>query len=153
MPNHCTKCEPKKPSKFATRSSLIGGLLVVIIPKCPLCVMAYSSAISMCGGDMYTQAGNNWLSYVPIGLAALIIGLIAYNRRGTRTWYALALAAVGAGMIVLSHQLILTPQFYNYGTILLFFSIWLNSNFRAVYAYIKERVAGKAATSSQPVID
>ena len=124
-----------------TKSSLLGGLLVVIIPKCPLCIMAYTSAITMCGGDDMVMAHNNWLSYVPLALSALIIGLIAYNRKGTRTWFALAIALVATGLITATHQMWLGAQFYNYGTILLFFAIWLNSNYIHTLRYFRQLFA------------
>ena len=138
MQDNCGKCADSTKSVTLTRSSLISGLLVVIIPKCPICVMAYTSAVTMCGGpDMYMH-GNNWVSYIPILLALAIVTMIAFNWRGARSWFALTLATVGSFFVVLTHQLIAGPEFYTYGTILLFFSIWLNSNLLATIDYLRK---------------
>ena len=139
MSYDCSKCESKKRVNLATRSSLLSGLLVVLIPKCPLCIMAYTSAITMCGSDAMATSGNNWLSYVPIALSLLIVGLIAFNRKGTRTWFALALALLATGLILATHQMWLSADFYTYGTILLFFAIWLNSNYLHTLRFIQQR--------------
>ena len=101
--------------------------------------MAYTSAITMCGGEDMVTAHNNWLSYVPLALSVVIIGLIAYNRKGTRTWFALGLAMMATGMITATHQMWLGAEFYNYGTILLFFAIWLNSNYVHTLRYLRQR--------------
>ena len=141
MTHDCSKCESKKRISLSTKSSVLGGLLVVLIPKCPLCIMAYTSAISMCGTDAMVTSGNNWLSYVPIALSALIVGLIAFNRKGTRSWFALAIALAATGLILATHQMWLSPDFYNYGTILLFFAIWLNSNYVHTLRFIQQKLS------------
>ena len=73
MDRSCTSCKTTEKPKVIERSSWLSAFLVIIIPKCPFCVMAYTSAITMCGGtDMYF-AENNWVSYIPILLGAIII--------------------------------------------------------------------------------
>jgi hypothetical protein len=90
--------------------------------------MAYSSAITICGGtDMYFRS-NNWVSYVPLVLALFINLMFLFNWRGQRTLYALTIAMVGFTLISLTHQLVLSPIFYDLGAVLLLMSIWLNSS-------------------------
>ncbi len=129
-------------------TSLLSLLLIIVLPNCPFCIMAYSSAITMCGGpDMY-MAENNWASYLPITLSMVIIAIIWINKRGKRTTYALLSAMVGAMLIVLVHQLILAEAFYYLGTTLLFVGILINSSFVAVYHALKRKLFGQAQSIS-----
>jgi hypothetical protein len=137
MAASCSTCKEDKKKIWAGNSSIFSMLLVILIPKCPFCIMAYTSAISMCGGaDMYFSQ-NNWVSYIPIVLSLVVIALIFMNRRGKRTNVALALATVGFILILLTHQLILTAVWYNAGTILLLLAIWLNGSFSSFVSSIK----------------
>lgn len=128
MANDCRSCTTEKPDKVNIRTSFLSALLVVILPKCSICVMAFSSAIALCGGDAIYHQSNNWVSYIPIGLSALICGLIIKNWRGVRSYYAIALAWIGLTMVISSHQLLIDPSFYNIGSGLLFIAVWFNSN-------------------------
>lgn len=137
MSNDCISCTTSKTNKISTGSSLFSALLVVVIPKCPICIMAYTSAVTMCGGpDMY-MAENNLISYTPILLSVVIMGLIFYNRKGWRTWIALVIAILGGCFVLLTHQLILPAKFYDVGTILLFLAIWFNGNFISFFGELK----------------
>lgn len=144
MSNDCNTCTPTKSNKISTGSSIFSALLVVIIPKCPICIMAYTSAVTMCGGpDMY-MSENNWISYLPIMLSLIIIGLILYNHKGGRSWVALAIALLGTLFILLTHQMILPAAYYNAGTILLFLAIWFNSNFISFLNELKSLLSRRA---------
>ena len=90
--------------------------------------MAYSSAISMCGTSSLYLVENNWVSYIPLVLAVLIILMIALNFRDTRTLWALGIAGLGFLLVLGAHQLLIGPQYYHLGTGLLFFSILLNGS-------------------------
>ncbi len=79
---------------------------------------------------------NNWVSYLPLGLAVALPILIMYNWRGRRTIIALILAVIGSSLVFLTHQLYLTAPFYDYGSIILFVSVWLNSSLLAVINYM-----------------
>ncbi|MGY8979034.1 MAG: hypothetical protein ACKVLJ_12850 [Cytophagales bacterium] len=101
--------------------------------------MAYSSAITICGGpDMYLMS-NNWVSFVPLALALFINVMLLLNWRGRRTFNALLVSLVGFSLILMTHQLILSSGFYNLGAILLFMSIWLNGSF----IYLLNKVRSK----------
>jgi len=76
---------------------------------------------------MYFRS-NNWVSYVPLVLALFINLMFLFNWRGQRTLYALTIAMVGFTLISLTHQLVLSPIFYDLGAVLLLMSIWLNSS-------------------------
>lgn len=140
MPEGCNKCNSRAPARKTTSLSIWSTLLIVLLPKCPLCVMAYSSALTICGGESIYMQSNNWLSFFPIALALVIVGLIARNYRGGRTLVALGLAGLGSVAILLVHQLILPPLFYDLSAALLFLAIWLNgSMFSFVSTFVKVR--------------
>ena len=127
MLSNCN-CHPTKKVNRSSSASLFSTVVLIILPKCPICIMAYSSAITICGGtDMYFRY-NNWVSYVPLVLALFINLMFLFNWRGQRTLYALTIAMVGFTLISLTHQLVLSPIFYDLGAVLLLMSIWLNSS-------------------------
>ena len=127
MLSNCN-CHPTKKVNRSSSASLFSTVVLIILPKCPICIMAYSSAITICGGtDMYFRS-NNWVSYVPLVLAFFINLMFLFNWRGQRTLYALTIAMVGFTLISLTHQLVLSPIFYDLGAVLLLMSIWLNSS-------------------------
>ena len=127
MLSNCN-CHPTKKVNRSSSASLFSTVVLIILPKCPICIMAYSSAITICGGaDLYFRS-NNWVSYVPLVLAVFINLMLLFNWRGQRTLYALMIAMVGFTLISLTHQLVLSPVFYDLGAVLLLMSIWLNSS-------------------------
>ena len=131
MAGSCSSCVKDSAPKAVHRTSLISTLLVIIIPKCPLCIMAYTSAVTMCGGpDMYF-AENNWVSYIPILLSFLVSAMILFNRKGLITLAALSVALAGTALVILTHQLVLAPGWYHAGTVLLILAIWMNGSFRS----------------------
>jgi len=100
--------------------------------------MAYSSAITICGGpDMYLTS-NNWVSYVPLVLALFINLMLLLNWRGERTVNALIVAMIGFTFLLLTHQLILSSGFYNLGAVLLLLGIWLNGSLISILNKIRK---------------
>jgi hypothetical protein len=140
-----SSCKGQKKSINHKHASFLSLLLIVILPNCPFCIMAYTSAITMCGGpDMYL-AENNWASYLPLLLSAIIILMIMLNKRGKRTKYALGISAIGAIFIIGVHQLYVNEIFYYVGTTLLFAGIWINSSFMSVFFTIKSLLLSNKA--------
>ena len=143
MERSCTNCKTKSTSTLLNRSSWLSALLVILIPKCPFCVMAYTSAITICGGsDMYFGE-NNWVSYIPVLMAGAIIFFIMLNHRGNRTYYAMTVALGGFSMIVLTLQLALDAAFLHVGSVLLFSSIWMNGSFLSFFSALEAIIMRK----------
>lgn len=140
MPKHCKSCDTANKKIAVQGSSYLSALLVILIPKCPFCIMAFSSAITMCGGSHLYFQHNNWVSYLPLVLGLVILALLVLNRRGMRTLWALSLGVLGFLAVLGTHQLLLPSDFYPLGTILLFFAIWLNGNFLSFVHYLQSLV-------------
>ncbi len=137
MLSNCN-CHPSKNFNKAGSASVLSTFLLIILPKCPFCVMAYSSAITICGGpDMYLMS-NNWVSYIPLILALFINLMLFLNWRGNRTVFALIVAMIGFTFLLLIHQLILSSDFYNLGAGLLLMGIWLNGSFISVFNKLRK---------------
>ena len=137
MLSNCNCYSSKKINK-ASSASVLSTFLLIILPKCPFCVMAYSSAITICGGpDMYLTS-NNWVSYVPLVLALFINLMLLLNWRGERTVNALIVAMIGFTFLLLTHQLILSSGFYNLGAVLLLLGIWLNGSLISILNKIRK---------------
>ena len=141
MQERCIGCKADAAAARNFRTSFWSTALIVILPKCPFCIMAYSSAITMCGaGKAFYTAENNWASYIPILLSLVIIYIILSNKRGRRTFISASIAIAGAILIILTQQTFLTFQFYNAGAIMLFFAIWLNGSMYSFISLIKDSI-------------
>ena len=81
---------------------------------------------------------NNWVSYIPLVLAILIMLMIALNFKDIRTLWALGIAGLGFLLVLGAHQLLIGPQYYHLGTGLLFFSILLNGSLFSLLRKFKD---------------
>ena len=128
MPKQCKKCDTTEKVHTFRNSSFFSSILVILLPKCPFCIMAYSSAITVCGGQSIYMDANNWVSYIPLILSFAILCLILLNHRGKRTWLAASVATLSISSILLSHQLVIAPVFYDLGGAGLLIAIWMNGS-------------------------
>lgn len=136
----CNVCNTTNAKGLDKKASFFSVLLVILIPKCSICVMAYSSAIAVCGGESLYMNSNNWVSFIPLLLSGLIIALIIKNWKGSKSIFAIVLGLIGFSMVLLSHQLILSSVFYDLGSIFLLLSVGLNSNLPHVLAFLQSRI-------------
>ena len=66
--------------------------------------------------------------------------MLLLNWRGQRTILAIIVAMIGFSIILLIHQLMLSPDFYNLGAGLLLLGIWLNGSFISVLNKIRKKL-------------
>lgn len=140
MARSCTKCTTKDEVPVVQGSSFLSTFLIIIIPKCPFCVLAFSSAISVCGGEMVYMNSNNWASYIPMALSAFTIAMVLLNKNGKRTTASILVAFIGTAMIVGAIELILDSAYYTLGSVLLIMAVWLNGSFLSLISFLKNRV-------------
>lgn len=147
-PTTTCACKSKQKSLKTTRSfPYLTGLLIAILPKCPFCVLAYSSAITMCGSASPAHTPE-WTSYVSIFLAALTCVFLLLNYRGTRTIVALMSVVLGGGLILWSELVSGLIQPYYWGTFFLLMGVWINGSFLYVFRKFLHLILPK---SSQPI--
>lgn len=118
-------------ARFQKRKALpvVFGLAVALLPKCPFCVLAWSSAITLCSGEQIYDHSAGWTSWISVGLVALTLGLIVWNYRGARTLFA-ALAVLIGGVLVVRAELMTgsLPAYYT-GSAFLLSGVWMNGSF------------------------
>ena len=128
MLSNCN-CHPSKNFNKAGSTPVLSTFLLIILPKCPFCVLAYSSVITICVGPNMYLMFNNWGFYIHHFLALFIILMLFLSWRGQRTILALIFPMIGFTILSLTHKLILLSDFYNLGADLLLMGIWLNGSF------------------------
>jgi len=127
----CARTKAKREKK--SFSPLLTGIVIAILPKCPYCILAYSSAITMCSGTKMYMQSPDWTSYLPLGLAVLTFLLIILNYRGKRTLIAAALVGTGSLLMLACQFYTFNINHYYIGTFLLLFGVWFNASFRYFY--------------------
>jgi amino acid transporter len=138
----CVSCTAEKPvAKAGKKAGLLTGLLLVLLPKCPLCIIAYSSTLMLCSKEtsiISTQTQNSFVSTGITVLFCLIILLsLFFNYRDDRTKYALALALTGSLLLVASTVWAIGPFMYYTGTVIIFAGIWINGSMLYVLNKLK----------------
>jgi hypothetical protein len=86
-------------SRWASAAPVLSGLLLVLLPKCPICAAAYLSFLSAFGVDRWAP------SYLwPVSVALFAASLVFFAVRARRRAYypPLLLLSLGAGLILLS---------------------------------------------------
>jgi len=128
---------PKKVEAANGSMSFISTLLLILIPKCPLCMTAYMSAMVLFFDIEYTTLVPILLHTKPI-MGVLIISMILLNRKDNRTIISLALSIAALTILVLKTYYAIAlfiPDWIVY--IAFIFAIWYNGNFRYFYRFLK----------------
>src|SRR6185295_18474023 len=97
-----SNCEPCHTNIVATkrkeRAGILTGILLLLLPKCPFCVMAYSSTVMLCteGAGMHKGIFSSTTTLIITSIFCVIaLVSILLNYRDRRTVYAILLAASG----------------------------------------------------------
>ena len=123
---HCSK----KNGGFKNKNlfSFVPGLLIALIPKCPFCILTYTSAITVCSSKSIGQYTPHWSSWISIAFAALTLIITLYNYKGQRTLLATAFVSTGSILIIYSELFSGLLPFYYWGCGLLIFGVWVNGS-------------------------
>jgi hypothetical protein len=129
--NNCNAC--RKKNRVSKKSySLLGGLLLALLPKCPFCIMAYSGTLMLCGKDTVSELHYTSTSAATVFLTSFFCLLtllsIYFNKRGSRTRYALFISIIGASFVISSTLFYGGWSLYYTGVAVIFTGVWLNGS-------------------------
>lgn len=130
---------PKKLDAANGSISFLSTLLLILIPKCPLCMTAYMSALVLFFDIEYTTLVPVLLHTKPV-MGLIIIAMILLNRKDKRTWVALGIALIAQSFLLLKTyfgMMLALPDWTLYTAFI--FAIWYNGNFRYFYRFIRNR--------------
>ena len=140
MKKTCCKTKIESPKKFVAAGesmSFLSTVLLILIPKCPLCLTAYMSAIVMFFDVEYTTLVPVLLHTKPV-MGLLIILMIVLNRKDKRTLISLSLAGLAMTFLVLKTYFATALFFPDWIIYIAFiFAIWYNGNFQYFYRFLK----------------
>jgi hypothetical protein len=140
----CKPCKKRNTVSAGKKQfGLLTTILLVLLPKCPFCFMAFSSTIILCGKAGGATELNHSSSPATIFITSFfcftILLSILINYRDARTKYALLLSATGCLLVVYS---VCTgggiPIYYS-GVILVFIGVWFNASL----LFIIGKITGK----------
>lgn len=130
---------PKKLDAANGSMSFVSTLLLILIPKCPLCMTAYMSAMVLFFDIEYTTLVPLLLHTKPL-MGLIIVAMILLNRKDYRTWIALGIAGIALTCLVLKTYFAAAlgvPDWTIYVSFI--FAIWYNGNFRYFYRFLLAR--------------
>jgi membrane-associated HD superfamily phosphohydrolase len=137
-------CKPCKKGKAVSEGKkpvgLLTTILLVLLPKCPFCLMAYSSTFILCGkaggsSAEITHASSATIFIISFFCFAVLLSII-FNYRDARTKYALLLAVAGCFLIIYSVCMGGGLPLYYSGVFLVFIGVWLNASLLYVISKI-----------------
>jgi len=116
--------------------SFLSTLLLILIPKCPLCLTAYMSAVVMFF-DIENEQLIPILTHAKPVMGVVIILMIALNQRGRRTLISLGIASLAMIFLILKtyYATYILPDWLLYT--LFIFAIWYNGNFHYFFRFIR----------------
>ena len=133
----------KEPSFKSGLMSFLSTALIIVLPKCPFCVAAYSGAILMFF-DIENEALTPLFLHGKPVLGLVIIALIAFNYNAKKSKIALTVSILAFVLLLLSTygNISLVPNWVLYLGFL--FGAWYNGNFRYFYNFLKSSRLAKA---------
>ena len=141
--HHCHQHHNKVVSnKGKERTGFLTGIFLILLPKCPFCLMAYSSTLMLCekGSEMNSGSSASATTIILTLFFCLIALLsILFNYRGKRTIYAIGLAISGCVLILISVAVGGGLPLYYSGIVLLFTGVWLNASLLSLVQKIRNR--------------
>ncbi|MEL6917305.1 MAG: hypothetical protein AAFO99_06200 [Bacteroidota bacterium] len=119
--------------------SFFSTLLLILLPKCPLCITAYMGAILMFFDIKKSEMGPFLMHSKPI-LGGIILLMILLNYKGKKTVLSASLVVASLTLLILStyFYVLIVPDSLLYAFFV--FAIWYNGNFEYFYRFIWSRV-------------
>jgi hypothetical protein len=135
----CCKTKLRAPKKVVATSgsmSFLSTILLILIPKCPLCMTAYMSAMVLFFDVEYSTLVPVLLHTKPT-MGIIIVTMILLNRKDKRTWISLGIASIALGFLISTtyYNMAVLPDWSLY--IAFIFAIWYNGNFQYFYRFIR----------------
>jgi hypothetical protein len=126
--SECRCLKPHAEKKSKTLTAFLPVFFIALIPKCPFCILTYTSAITICSTNSLGNHAPQWTSWISIGFAMLTFLVTLYNNKGRRTLVAAAFILVGSLLIIYSELIsgLLTPYYWGCGVLI--FGIWVNGS-------------------------
>lgn len=129
---HCVKYNKYHLPRDKKSISFFTGLLLIVLPKCPFCFIAYSSTFVLCSEAGTFTTTNAHSSSTTFLLSVLFCGItlagIVFNYRDNRTRYSLLLALTGSACVLFSVAKSGGLALYYSGVLFIFFGVWLNGS-------------------------
>ncbi len=130
---NCKNSFVRKIKEKTSAFPVLTGILIAILPKCPFCIAAYSSAMVLCSGTKIYNQSPDWSNFISIALAGITLLMVLLNFRGKRTWVSAALIILGAGLIIKTELYTGELDGYYYGSIVLLLGVWVNGSFLSIF--------------------
>jgi hypothetical protein len=118
--------------------SFFSTVLIILLPKCPLCITAYMGAILLFFDIDYGQLAPFLLHAKPV-LGALIVAMILLNYKGRKTVISAGIATVAGVFIILKSYFYIDTLDDWILYVAFIFAIWYNGNFMHFFRFIKTR--------------
>lgn len=122
------------------QSGIWATIALIILPKCPFCVLAYSSTVALCTLNPSPSAHTNQpvLTSLIIVFFSAFLTLVSIKNRVNKPGkhYPLIICLTGFVMIVFSLVFQLGPVFYYSSIAIIFIGIWINGSFHSFKQFI-----------------
>ncbi len=145
------KCKARKGQgtnpKWTSDLDIPAALLLIVLPKCSFCILAYSSALVMCSGNQVMGANTTGIIIMAILSATILYGVLK-NFRVDRSYS--ALVVVGGALVILWIAALgdLPTIYHLLGSGFLFFGIWINGSFLSFRNQLKKILTMKQTLKS-----
>ena len=139
----CCKSKPlltieKKPSKKGGFLSFISAALIILLPKCPFCIAAYSGAFMMFYEVDSASLAPIFTHLKPL-LGLFVLTSILLNFKGRKSKVAVVITSIAFSLLLLEVYL----NFHVIPTWIIylgfFFGAWYNGNFVHFYRFLKPK--------------
>jgi hypothetical protein len=126
----------------------LSTLLIVLLPKCPFCILAYTSAITVCSAKSLAGHSPVWTSYISVAFALFTFCIVAWNYKGKKTIVACLFILAGSLLIARSELYSGLLTSYYWGSALLIAGVWVNGSFSYFVKLFATRIS-KAEIAKQ----
>ena len=139
----CCKSKPvlsiaKTPTKKGGWLSFVSAALIIVLPKCPFCIAAYSGAMMMFYEVDSASLAPIFMHLKPL-LGLLVLTSILLNFKGKKSKIAVSITVASFVFLLLEvyANVHLIPTWIVY--LGFFFGAWYNGNFVHFYRFVKSR--------------
>ena len=134
-------CKAEKSIRPARDAGILSGILLLLIPKCPFCFMAFSSIMVFCSEMGNTVQGSRTFYSTPALILTLIFCLTALLSimiyyRPSQGKYALLMAIPGIIALAVSVMAFGGVQLYYFGAFLVLAGLLRNSG---LWSFIRSK--------------